>query len=120
MMMKRSATSPECSLDALNPSAKSGFGARWQTWQNWRLNWRSHLQGVLDGWLGNAPAVPQLRVWHHSDRHGQLSWSGYDPVTGRSIHRVSEDEIRTWIEQRYRLSPSTETVNREALSNLRG
>ncbi|MEW6497542.1 MAG: hypothetical protein AB1589_34330 [Cyanobacteriota bacterium] len=43
----------------------------------------------------------QPRVWQSCDRFGQTWWHGYDPATGRSICRDSEDKIRVWLEERY-------------------
>ncbi|MEO1351808.1 MAG: hypothetical protein AAFW84_23885 [Cyanobacteria bacterium J06635_15] len=44
-----------------------------------------------------------LEVWHTYDANGHLSWSAYDPITRNAIHRVSDTEIRVWIEQRHRM-----------------
>ena len=41
------------------------------------------------------------KIWQSCDRSGKLWWHGYDPVTGRSICRDSEAEMRIWIEERY-------------------
>ena len=45
--------------------------------------------------------TPQLRVWQTWDEDENVYWNGYDPITRRSIHRVSESQIRVWIEQRH-------------------
>lgn len=42
-----------------------------------------------------------LQVWQSSDRSGKTWWHGYDPVTGRSVCRDSEAEMRIWLEERY-------------------
>lgn len=42
-----------------------------------------------------------LQVWQTSDAWGKSWWSARDRLTGRSIHRVSEEALRSWIEQRY-------------------
>ncbi|MEL6320521.1 MAG: hypothetical protein AAFQ57_07690 [Cyanobacteria bacterium J06626_14] len=41
-----------------------------------------------------------LRVWQDSDRHPN-TWSASNSQTGQSIHHVSEDELRRWIEHQY-------------------
>lgn len=41
----------------------------------------------------------ELRVWWTCDQQGKLWWSAYDPLTGRSINQVSEEQMRAWIEQ---------------------
>ena len=55
-------------------------------------------------WLYIATVFEQRqepKVWQRCDRYGQILWYGYDPVTGRSVCRHSEGEIRIWIEGRY-------------------
>ncbi|GAB4368244.1 MAG: hypothetical protein Kow00121_07220 [Elainellaceae cyanobacterium] len=52
--------------------------------------------------LGNALTQTQeLQVWQASDRTGAIQWHAYDPVTGVSVIRDSEAEMRIWIEQHY-------------------
>jgi S-formylglutathione hydrolase FrmB len=41
----------------------------------------------------------ELQVWQELDEQGDPSWSAYDPATNRSIHHVSEHQVRIWIEQ---------------------
>lgn len=43
----------------------------------------------------------ELQVWYSCDQTGNLWWSAYDPVTGQSIDRLSEAEMRAWVEQRH-------------------
>lgn len=44
---------------------------------------------------------PEVRVWQRRDRLGHVGWHGYDPTTGDYVCFGTEDEIRSWIEQRY-------------------
>lgn len=44
---------------------------------------------------------PDVRVWQRTDRFGQVGWHGYDPISGDYVCYGTEDEIRSWIEQRY-------------------
>ncbi len=46
----------------------------------------------------------QLRVWHQRDREGNIWWSAYDPITGQSVDRISEAQMRIWIEKRHHRS----------------
>ncbi|MBE9126518.1 MULTISPECIES: hypothetical protein [unclassified Coleofasciculus] len=39
------------------------------------------------------------RIWQSRDRFGKTCWHGYDPVTGRSVSRSSESEMRIWLEE---------------------
>lgn len=41
------------------------------------------------------------QISQSSDRSGKTWWHGYDPVTGRSVCRDSEAEMRIWLEKRY-------------------
>ncbi|PSB16807.1 hypothetical protein C7B61_06785 [filamentous cyanobacterium CCP1] len=41
----------------------------------------------------------ELRVWSTHDRTGKTWWSADSNRTGKSIHNVSEDQIRRWIEK---------------------
>lgn len=64
------------------------------------------LQSTLEQiWQSLVTALfesPILRVWYVYDELGRIWWSADDPVTGRSLHHVSETQLRAWIEQRYR------------------
>lgn len=42
-----------------------------------------------------------LKVWQVSDRQGNTYWRTYDPGTGCSGSFGSEEEVISWIEQRY-------------------
>ncbi len=44
------------------------------------------------------------QIWQGYDRHGNLWWHGYDPITKRSICRDSEAQMRIWLEERYHQS----------------
>ncbi|EDX87011.1 hypothetical protein S7335_4718 [Synechococcus sp. PCC 7335] len=41
------------------------------------------------------------RVWVTRDAAGQTLWNAYDSASGRTIHQVSETELRVWLESRY-------------------
>lgn len=43
----------------------------------------------------------ELQVWQRRDRNGNIGWHAYDPITRRSVHDLSEAEMRIWIEQNY-------------------
>lgn len=43
----------------------------------------------------------EVRVWQKRDRAGHPGWHGYDPISGDYVCFGTEDEIRSWIEQRY-------------------
>lgn len=51
------------------------------------------------------------QIWQSYDRQKNLWWHGYDPITGRSICRDSEAEMRIWLEERYH--QSSDELNRQ-------
>jgi hypothetical protein len=48
-----------------------------------------------------ASRSPDVQIWQKPDRSGQSGWHGYDPISGDYVCFSSEDEIRSWLEQRY-------------------
>ncbi|WP_017299680.1 hypothetical protein [Nodosilinea nodulosa] len=42
----------------------------------------------------------ELRIWQRS-RNGQPLWFAHDPVTNRTRSFYSEQDVRTWLDQRY-------------------
>lgn len=44
----------------------------------------------------------EIQVWQKFDRHGNIYWKAYDPVTGKSFSSGSEADMCMWIEQLYR------------------
>ena len=48
-------------------------------------------------------ADPQeLQVIQKVDRHGNIYWQAYDPVSGKSYASGSEVDVSMWIEQLYK------------------
>jgi hypothetical protein len=66
--------------------------ARW--WSAFVRGWQALFHSIV------RPS--DLTVWCSQDASGIIWWSAHDAVTGLSIDHVSEDQIRVWIEQRYR------------------
>ena len=44
-----------------------------------------------------------VRIWKHVDSAGRETWSAYDRDFDRTANRLSEAEMRVWIEERYYL-----------------
>ncbi|NES97380.1 MAG: hypothetical protein F6K32_19600 [Desertifilum sp. SIO1I2] len=63
--------------------------------------WFAKLQHLGEDFLESLTAEPQLRVWHKTDRWGNTWWCAYDPLTGHSTQQASENDLRSWLEQRY-------------------
>lgn len=60
------------------------------------------IKQLLESLLQSSLATPGLQVWSKRDRYGNTLWSAYDPLTGHSISRITEEQMRVWIEQQYR------------------
>ncbi|MDZ8052219.1 MAG: hypothetical protein RMX68_030265 [Aulosira sp. ZfuVER01] len=56
--------------------------------------WKNAIQTLL--------ASDELEVIQKVDRHGNIYWQAYDPVTGKSFSSGSEVDVSMWIEQLYR------------------
>jgi len=67
-----------------------------QTWQNGRLKriWDRFVQYCL------GYSEPQITL--KRDRSGEHYWSVYDPTTHQSLTFWSANEVRIWLEERYR------------------
>jgi hypothetical protein len=68
------------------------------TAKSWTATIRQLLIHLL---VGKEPAVQVWQNSQHSTVHPEdISWSAYDPTTGKRIDDVSEAEVRRWLEQR--------------------
>ncbi|MFN6528277.1 hypothetical protein [Nostoc sp. ChiSLP03a] len=64
--------------------------------------WKS-LYMIWENFVKKLLAEPnELQVWQKVDRHGNIYWQAYDPVTGKSFSSGSETDVSMWIEQLYR------------------
>lgn len=50
--------------------------------------------------LATSDQEPKIRLSHGPD--GQAQWSVYDPTSGYRNTFVSENEVRIWLDDRYR------------------
>ena len=66
-------------------------------WQRMSHFWTNFWDALFQPLVKPA----ELRVWRTRDNKGNIWWSAHDPATGRLIERVSEAQIRIWLEQRY-------------------
>jgi len=44
---------------------------------------------------------PDVQIWCTYDDQRNIWWNAYDPVSRRSIYRLSEEQMLVWVEQRY-------------------
>lgn len=64
--------------------------------------WKS-LHNIWEKFVQQLLADPnELQVTQKVDRHGNIYWQAYDPVTGKSFASGSELDVSMWIEQLYR------------------
>ncbi len=64
--------------------------------------WES-LHSIWQKFVNQLLADPnELQVRQKVDRHGNIYWQAYDPVTGKSFASGSEVDVSMWIEQLYR------------------
>ena len=64
----------------------------------------SFFRSILQHLVTTLTKAQEPQIWQSYDRQGNLWWHGYDPMTGSSICRDSEAEMRIWIEERYHQS----------------
>ncbi|MGF1481334.1 MAG: hypothetical protein ACFB4I_17935 [Cyanophyceae cyanobacterium] len=84
-------------IQLLNKRLETRSRARLRKRQSLRLT----LGTIWQGLIAALVKPPELQVWCTTDRHGRLWWNAYDPHTGRSLTRVSEEQMRVWLEQRH-------------------
>lgn len=66
-----------------------------------KSNSSSFLNSLWQHLVNALTKAQEPQIWQSYDRQGNLWWHGYDPMTGSSICRDSEAEMRIWIEERY-------------------
>lgn len=59
----------------------------------------SWLQNLCNNYVYHLANSEEPQVWQKRDRHGEIGWRAYDPVSGRSLVCSSEKEVRIWLEQ---------------------
>ncbi|MBI4782971.1 MAG: hypothetical protein HY785_16860 [Oscillatoriophycideae cyanobacterium NC_groundwater_1537_Pr4_S-0.65um_50_18] len=64
-------------------------------------SWRDRIWQVWQTAVSYFTESRDIQISCTRDIAGKVWWSGYDPQTQRSLHHVSEQEIRAWIERRY-------------------
>ncbi|MDZ8067039.1 MAG: hypothetical protein RMY64_15690 [Nostoc sp. DedQUE08] len=76
-----------------NPSFQKKTNSNF--WKSLHLIWENFVKKLLAD-------RNELQVWQKVDRHGNIYWQAYDPVTGKSFSSGSETDVSMWIEQLYR------------------
>lgn len=65
---------------------------------------RSLVQQLSHAWsqmLAHLSPSSEPHVWATQDATGRTLWNAYDPITGRSLRQVSDEEMRIWLEERH-------------------
>ncbi|MCU0533438.1 MAG: hypothetical protein MUD14_06040 [Hydrococcus sp. Prado102] len=62
----------------------------------------SRIEQLWELMFESSIGLRELQVSSERDRWGNTLWSAYDPLTGRSISQITEEQMRIWIEQQYR------------------
>lgn len=63
------------------------------------INWLSQIWQTL-GKVFEVSAEPQ--VWKTYDFKGNPIWHTLDPITGEASDWISENDVRVWLEERYK------------------
>lgn len=63
------------------------------------------LQTHWQRWLNRLIQKNELRVWQTCDRHGNVLWHAFDPLTEEAVTCGSEEAIRVWVEKHYYRNP---------------
>jgi hypothetical protein len=45
--------------------------------------------------------APEPRVWKMCNEAGEVYWNADDPITGERVQRLTETEMRAWLEDRH-------------------
>jgi hypothetical protein len=66
---------------------------------------KANLLTKLSNWwertLSEFSFSSEPHVWQTQDSTGKELWNAFDPMTKRSIERVSANELRVWLEERH-------------------
>lgn len=49
-------------------------------------------------WQWLTRDIEELKIWTTHDRSGQVLWNAVDRRTGQSLYKVSESDMRQWVE----------------------
>jgi hypothetical protein len=60
----------------------------------------AQVYAILQPFIQNLTTGDKPRVWQVR-QSGKLYWNAYDPVSHCRVERLSESEMRAWLEHRY-------------------
>jgi hypothetical protein len=62
-------------------------------------DWMARLSNFWHGLFTTLAVSTEPRVWQTRSASGQPTWNAYHALTGRAIYRVSENDLRIWLEE---------------------
>ena len=65
--------------------------------------WKKAIAALMDDFMANVMAEPELKTWQKRDRDGRINWYARHPLTGKTIPFASETEMLKWIEHQNHL-----------------
>lgn len=60
------------------------------------------LQNLLNRFVDQLTAYDEPRIWQSHDATGNTLWNAYDSRSNRLLRDASENDLRIWLETRYR------------------
>lgn len=81
------------------PTHQTTQARSYRSFKNYGL--KAKLQDAWQRAVAYLSTSSEPHVWRSQDSTGQVIWNAYDPLTRRSIERVSMNEVRVWLEERY-------------------
>lgn len=95
---------------------KTTTQAQWQLYKKLELipdsvaQPKAGLSSVVE-WFANvwhalviSESSNEPDIWQTLDRHGNVWWHAYDPMTGQTSYLSSEAEVLMWLDQRHGVS----------------
>ena len=58
-------------------------------------------KATTEAFFNSLVLTSEPKIWKKVDTEGKIFWTTYDPVTQKTARFDTEQEVRTWLEQRY-------------------
>jgi hypothetical protein len=63
--------------------------------------WKTEVNDLWQTAIAHLAVSDEPHVWKSQDERGYTVWNAYDPKTGRSVNKLSESDVRVWLEERH-------------------
>ena len=80
------------------PSPSRSIGSSLKQFLSWMTSAAGNLTSVYSAKSNIEPRVTQVQ-----GASGSLFWEIYDPVNGRVLYCMSEEEVMQWLDSHYRV-----------------